>query len=171
MHRTTPLALAACIVGSVLVTAREARAGVFIGAEFDGAAGLGLRQGTSLGYGFLGELGYRIGLGPVFLQPEAAGSYMTFPGGVTSTHAARVLGGARFGLAMMVQPAIFAHAGAGFLGSSLDGPALDAGVSLGFKLVPIFSFGVQGAYNVVMLLGAGDTTKWVSFGVHAAVEF
>jgi len=153
-----------------LVASHEARAGVFLGAEFDGGAGFDMPPNTSIGPGFLATLGYRFGLGPVFLQPEIQGGYSVFPGAEAPPHVARILGGARFGLGGLVQPQVFAHAGGGFTGAPGTGPAFDGGIGLAFKLVPIFSFGVQGAYNVV--LDTGDATmKWLSFGVHVGLEF
>jgi hypothetical protein len=171
MRSTNRFAVAASLALPLILVANEARAGVFIHAEFDGAEGVAMPGGTHLGYGLLGALGYRIGLGPVFLQPEVAGSYMTFPSGTVPPSATRLLGGLRFGLGLMVQPTVFGHAGVGWLGSAVDGPSFDVGLALGFKLVPIFSFGAQGAYNVVTVLANGEATRWVSFGVHAAVEF
>jgi hypothetical protein len=174
MARTARLASAGGVALGFALLAPSARAGVFLGADVDGGVSVGQPAGTHAGYGFLGTLGYRFGLGSVFLQPEAQGGYSLFPGGTFPTsplHAARVLGGARFGLAGPVQPAIYGHAGCGWLAPALDGPALDAGVALGFKLVPVFSFGLQLGYNMVENLATGDATKWVSFGGHVAFEF
>jgi hypothetical protein len=165
-----PLLVALAVCSWVTASSRTAHAGVFLGAELEGAAGFDMPPGTHLGYGFLGALGYRIGIGPVFLQPEAQAGYTLFPGAFTPPHAARVLGGVRFGYWGKFQPAFFAHAGAGWLGSDANGPALDAGLSLSFKLVPFFVFGAQGAYNVVMVLSESSATRWVSFGLHAGVE-
>ncbi len=152
------------------IAPRAARAGVFLGAELDAGGGFDMPAGTHVGYGFLASIGYRILLGPVFLQPEAEAGYSVFPGAFTPPHAARNLGGVRFGFGGVVQPAIFGHAGAGWLTSNIAGPAFDAGLSLSFKLVPFFLFGAQAAYNVVMVLSDGTATRWVSFGVHAGVD-
>jgi hypothetical protein len=172
--RVLPRAFGLGVALGIVLFAPFARAGVFFGAEVDGGTTLGQPSGQHFGYGFLGALGYRFGLGPVFLQPEAQGGYALFPDGTFPTsplHAARVLGGARFGLGGLVQPAIYGHAGCGWLSSMIDGPAFDAGFSLGFKLVPVFSFGAQVGYNVIMDLGSGETTKWLSFGGHVGVDF
>jgi len=150
--------------------ARPAAAGIFLGAEFDGGAGVDFTAGTRAGYGALGALGYRIGFGPVYLQPEAEGGYMSFPGAAIPVHAGRVLGGFHFGLGGKVQPQLFGHAGVGWLASTVDGPALDVGLAVSFKLVPLFLFGAQTAYNVILIEGQGAATKWLTFGVHVGVE-
>jgi hypothetical protein len=170
MTRARGLIAIGSFVGASLVASQEARAGVFLGAEFDGGAGFGMPPHTTIGPGFLATFGYRFGLGPVFLQPEIQGGYSVFPGADTPPHVARVLGGARFGLGGLVQPQLFAHVGGGFTGAPGSGPAIDGGIALAFKLIPVFSFGVQGAYNVVLDTG-NATMKWLSFGVHVGLEF
>jgi hypothetical protein len=169
--RRSPTLLLPCLAAAVLVAAREARAGVFLGAEYDAAQGIDMPAGTKSGYGFLGTLGYRIGLGPLFLQPEAQGSYMIFPNDAGAhIHAARAMGGARLGLSGVFQPAIFGHMGVGWLDTSTDGRALDAGISLAFKLIPMLSFGGQASYDVVTIASTGLSTKWLSYGAHVAIE-
>jgi hypothetical protein len=165
------LIAAGSFVAATLVGARDARAGVFLGAELDGGAGFEMPANTHVGYGFLASLGFRIPLGPLFLQPEAQGGYQVFPGATVPPHAARVVGGVHLGLRGIFQPQIFGHAGVGWLSSEVDGPALDAGIGLAFKLVPLFTFGAQGAYNVVLDLSDHAATRWLSFGLHAGLEF
>jgi hypothetical protein len=164
--------VATCLAAAVLASPREASAGIFLGGEYDAGQGLDLPSGTRTGYGFVASFGYRIGLGPVFLQPEAQGSYMRFPtdAGTAST-VTRALGGARFGLAGIFQPALYAHMGMGWLDRYTNGPALDAGLSLAFKLIPVLSFGGQAGYNVVMITSTGASTRWLSYGAHIAVDF
>lgn len=171
MRRTLVIGSVAGLAAAVAVLAvsGEARAGFFLGAELDGGTPINA-PGLSTGYGFVGMAGYRIGLGPVFLQPELQGSYMVFPGTVIAGKATRILGGGRFGLGRMVQPAIFAHAGIGWVNGD-NAPALDAGLALGFKLIPFLRFGIQAAYNVVALSGQSSALKWVSYGAHVGVEF
>jgi hypothetical protein len=178
MPRPIPLALVSCLAAAVVLAhPRTARAGIFIGAEFDAGQGIEMPAGTRTGYGFMGALGYRLGLGPIFIQPEAQGGYLLFPTDVgLSTHVARVLGGVRFGLGGLVQPAIYGHAGVGWLDAYTTGRAFDAGVSLAFKLIPLFSFGAQAGYNVVSVADTspqalGAATKWLSYGAHVAVDF
>ncbi len=173
MRRSVLPALApALAVVATLVWAGKARAGISLRAELDGAQGIDMPGGTRPGYGFAAALGYRIGLGPIFIQPEAQGGYLLFPtdaGG--RIHVTRILGGAHFGLSGKIQPAIHAHAGVGWLSATTSGPALGAGLSLAFKLIPVLSFGAQADYNVVTVSGTGPATKWVGYGAHVAVDF
>ncbi len=151
---------------------RDANAGIFLGAQLDAGQGIGMPPAARPeGIGFLGTFGYRIGIGPVFLQPEAQGGYTLFPADSRDViHVARALGGLRFGKQGMIEPSIFGHAGAGWLGSDTTGIACDAGLALAFKLVPFFSFGAQAAYSVVTLTTGGAATKWVEYGLHVAIE-
>jgi hypothetical protein len=171
--RSIFIVLAPCAAAAaVLASPGEARAGVFLGAEFDAGTVIHPPISTKTGYGFLGLIGYRIGLGPVYVQPEAQGGYMVFATDAADhTHVGRIMGGGRFGLSGIIQPAIFGHAGAGWLDSNTNGPAFDAGLALGLKLIPFLRFGAQAAYNVVPIKSTGLATRWVSYGVHAAVEF
>jgi hypothetical protein len=172
MRRTLLISLTSCLAAAALLAeTREARAGFYFGAEFDAGTLLSPPPGAKNGWGFAGTAGYRFGLGPVFLQPEAMGQYLVFPFDMTDAlHTTRVLGGARFGLGAMVQPQIFGHAGVGWLGSGLDGPAFDVGFALGFKLIPLLRFGAQVGYNVVTIRSADLATKWIEYGVHAGIE-
>jgi hypothetical protein len=172
MRCTFLIGLAPCLTAAVLLAApREARAGVYLGAEFDAGTLFSPPSGAKNGWGFAGTAGYRFGLGPVFLQPEAMVQYLVFPfEGADALHTTRILGGGRFGLGSMVQPQIFGHAGVGWLGSGLDGPAFDVGFALGFKLIPLLRFGAQVGYNVVTIKSADVSAKWIEYGVHAGVE-
>lgn len=180
MRRSVVCGFAASLAAALVIApSRDAHAGFFIGGEFDAAVPVALPTAAT-GYGFVGSLAYRIGLGPVFVQPEAQGSYMGFLSSspvLPGQHATRILGGARVGLARMIQPAVVAHAGVGWLGEGRFGHAFDAGLALGFKVLPLLRFGVQGAYNVLTVpndtgnAGATTALKWMSFGVHAGVEF
>src|ERR1700683_4030832 len=100
MRRTFLIAFAPCLaVAALLAAPREARAGVYLGAEFDGGTLLSAPPGAKTGYGFGGTLGYRFVLGPLFLQPEAAGKYLVFPfDPAEMLHTTRILFGGRFGL-------------------------------------------------------------------------
>ena len=177
MRRSLLVGIAASLAAAAVIAApREARAGFLLGAEFDAGTQVSNAGSSGNGYGFVGILGYRIKLGPVFLQPEAEGSYMVFPESLGTLHATRVTGGGRFGLAGLFQPALFAHMGIGWLGEGRNGRDFDVGLQLGFKLIPYLRFGAQISYNVLQVpndVVAGNTTnfKWLGYGAHAAVEF
>jgi len=153
-----------------------------------------------LALGAAGRFGWRFDLGPVWLQPEAAGGYTAFDGAtcdncINATRAVRVLGGLRVGgrglISGVIEPAVFGHGGYGWVWSGTDssptdfptrGPAFDVGFALDVKLVRRFRFGAHGAYNAVVGDVPGKThyqgeapaplaNKWLSFGLHAGVAF
>ncbi len=158
----------ALVAGLLLTASREAAAGPSIGADFNLGKPVG-DTGGSLTTGIDGRLGYRIGLGPIFLEPEIGGGYLAFSGSGASQHLERVFAGGRFGLGGLVQPQIYGHGGYGWITSDLHGPEGDVGFALNFKLIPYFHFGAQVGYNVVSTdFGAA---KWVNFGLNAGVTF
>jgi len=90
----------------------------------------------------------------------------------------------------VIEPAIFGHAGYGWIWSGLDddptdfhlrGPAFDVGFALDVKVVRYFRFGAHGVYNAVVGRVPGSipyqggepplAVKWISFGLHAGVGF
>lgn len=156
-----------------LCAAREARAGIAVSAELDAAQGIELPSGARAGYGLGGTLGYRIGIGPIFVQPEAQGSYFAFPAGTggIQTRMLRLMGGARVGLLGRFQPTVFAHAGGAWLDTYTSGRSMAAGFAMGFKLLPVLIVGAQAAYNVVSVSGTLGTPRWVSYGAHVTVDF
>jgi hypothetical protein len=183
-HGTVPSIL--CFLPLLLApTPARATGGGHIDADLD--LGAPMATGTfALGAG--GRLGWRFDLGHVWLQPEAGGHYTSFLNvGPTETstsgaslHAVRVLGGARLGgaglISGVVEPALFGHAGYGWISSQVKGPAFDVGFALDLKLATHLSLGVQGAYNVVAdqidYLGGGTSAlKWISYGVHVGASF
>jgi hypothetical protein len=172
MPRPLLALLASCLAATVLLASpREARAGVDLGAELSAGQGIAMPGGSRPGLGFAAALGYRIGIGPVFFQPEAQGSYMAFPAAAGATHVTRVAGGGRFGFSGRFQPSIYGHAGVGWLDQDTNGPAFDAGLMLSFKLIPLLRFGAQAGYNVVTITSTATATRWVSYGAHVAIDF
>jgi hypothetical protein len=157
-----------------------------------GVANASSRIDFSLGGG--AALGYRFHLGPwLYLQPEVGGHYMRF--GFNSQdigydYAGTLNGGLRLGLSGVVQPNVFGHVGAGFLGYNTVvgtrpatvfelGPEMDLGLGLDFRLLPGFTLGAQVAYNTAVVPSpaatvgpAGDyAAKWFSFGIKAGFQF
>jgi hypothetical protein len=147
----------------------DAHADIYLGADADLAspvAGNGFP-----GVGVTGRLGWRFNAGPIYLQPEIEGSYLTFD--ADNGHIGRFLAGGRLGLDTFVQPSIYGHAGWGWLNSdalAANSGAFDVGVSLDVRLVRHLLVGVQMGYNVVPVT-VDLTDKWVNYGVNAAVIF
>lgn len=175
MRRSIVLGIAPALAfAAVIASGGEARAGVTLGAEYGAGQQIDGPANAKSAYGFVGTFGYRLGLGPVFLQPEAQASYMTFPTTLdTAEHLWRVQGGGRFGLGGMFQPAIYGHSGIVWQGSDVgtNGKTYDVGFAMAFKFIPLLSFGGQVGYNVAKFDSLQLTTKWVSYGAHVAIEF
>jgi len=190
------VALPAFVAVMIPPSPARAEVGGQVAADLDLGAPMDTTERTLIGGG--GRFGWRFDLGPVWLQPEVAGGYTAFVDNTcevctTNDRAVRVTGGARIGgsglISGVIEPALFGHAGYGWLRISthypegqvthfdLKGPAFDVGVALDVKVVRYFRFGVHGAYDVVV--GRYETfqdvpvraMKWISFGLHAGAAF
>lgn len=177
-------------VGSVLVAAsfavafassNDARADVVIGGDFNIAAPLSVDDYSKLGFGFDARAGYRLGLGPVFVQPEVQFGYLSFNTDVDgfTGNLMQITAGGHVGLQGLVQPSAFVHLGYGRLSSSgpsdiTDGESLasaglliDAGLALDIK-IPYVSFGGEVGFTDL----TGDAGfKFIHFGPEAHVIF
>jgi hypothetical protein len=87
-------------------------------------------------------------------------------------------------IARVIEPALFGHAGCGWITQAdgfdlLRGPTFDAGVALDVKVTRRFGLGLQSAFNVVVgaaprdapYLGGPATVRWLSYGVHGEARF
>jgi hypothetical protein len=182
MRRTFLFFTAPCLAfaAALLGASREAHADFAIG--LDGH--LGVRtddtDDSRFGGGFSGRLGYRFNLyefeiGPLFITPEVGGGYWTFGSG---THPTRAFAGARLGLGSRFQPAIFGHAGYGYVGKldayKKEGFTVDGGASLEFQIVPTLGVGVHVGY-VSNRYSEGEAEReravnWVNFGLQVTVN-
>ena len=191
-------AVPSAFLAASLLTPAPALAGAHAAVDFDLGAPLG-QQRARYAAGLGARLGWRFDLGPVWLQPEAAASFVTFKEAVIQgtigapTDIPRVLGGARLGLALtgVVQPVLFGHAGIGWDDNLARGPAGDVGLALDVALVPHFTFGVQAAYNLLAIAlqqhvstvvtssgpvtvsspSSPSTLQWISAGIHGGFTF
>lgn len=178
-----------CLLPTLLLLTPAARAesGFHLTADINLGS---LVSSGALTVGGGGRVGYRADLGPVWLEPEAAGDYTAFTlVGCDlcnmSGHGARVMGGLRLGgsgfISGVIEPALFGHGGYGWLTSALKGPAFDVGFGFDVRVVRYLRFGAQGAYNVVGATAgsagpyqpqpASAAAKWITFGLHAGVAF
>lgn len=166
--RTRSLLVAASVAGVVALGLgeRDARAGDFIiGADGYAAIPFGASQNPSVGYGVDGRLGYRLSLGPIFLQPEIQGGFVSFD----PTLFTRFGGGARVGLGGIVQPSLYAHAGYGTANQGVSGGfRMDAGLALDIRVVPFLSFGAHVGYD--MLGTGGDPLHFIAAGGQVGVH-
>lgn len=159
------------VLAAALTSAREAHAGPYVGVDLD--LGTAFQDHVDFSYGLGGRLGYKFHLGPpVWILPEIGGHYMSFGSSTDFAHAGAVFGGLRIGFDGFVQPNVFAHLGAGFVGDGDLGPYTDVGVGLDFQILRVFSMGVQVAYNTVLDNGSQyGATKWLSFGLNFGIDF
>jgi hypothetical protein len=180
MRRLLALGIASCLAfAATLATTKEAHAGPHIGLDLD--LGTAFANRLQFSYGLGGRLGYKVGLGPIFILPEIGGHYMLFGtsdarGNVLyATRAGRVFGGGAIGFGRVVQPSIFGHAGFGWLNGGNAGPAADVGAALDIRIVRFFSLGAAVSYNTVTVLKEGtnviESARWINFGLRAGVTF
>jgi hypothetical protein len=194
------LTAAGLVVAALLLASSPARAGGRIGVDFDlGAPVKPVYLVLSNGVGLSVRGGWRFDLGPVWLQPEAGASFVTFdrtpdkydrlpsggPAHSDTYSVPRLLAGARFGVGLgwIVQPALFTHVGIGWREHVSSGPAADVGLAFDVERVPHFTFGAQLAYNVVVAPGLAPSgfpgshgeglppIQWLSAGLHAGFSF
>lgn len=172
MRRSVLIGVLPCLAfAAVLASAREAHAGPYIGADFD--LGTAFQNRVDFSYGLGGRFGYKIYFPrtAVWLLPEVGGHFMSFgPNPGVFDHAGKIFTGVRFGMRGVVQPNVFAHLDLGFVGGSDLGPAADIGAGVDFRITPVFSLGLQLAYNAVTITSRGDAAKWLSFGLNIGFD-
>jgi hypothetical protein len=180
---------------ALLVAPAHADPGGRVAVDLDLGGPIGV-DARSFAIGAAARFGWRFDLGPVWLQPEVGGGYVAFVGSDSywwtatrypAARAGRVTGGVRLGgeglIARVIEPALFGHAGCGWITQAsgydlLRGPTFDAGVALDAKLTRRFSVGLQSAFNVVAAPAPSEapylgpaTVRWLSYGVHAEARF
>lgn len=165
----------AATLGIALVTVvamqTEARADTKVALDLDFATGLD-EAGVEAGTGGALRLGQELDLIVLSLTPEVGFSYHSFGGDAELTHYSGFIGG-RVAVGKIIEPGVFAHIGIGHASNDIvsdTGPALDAGVTLDFTLLPILDIGVHAAYDTLWLDG-GENLDWIRVGAHASVGF
>lgn len=184
---------ASLLASLALLTPTLAHAGAAIGVDLELGAPIapGMRYGASVG----ARVGYRFDLGPVWVQPEVGGAFMSFQASpeVYGVDMPRLFGGARLGLGVsrVVQPALYGQGGIGWQGVRGHGPLGSVGLALDIAIVPHFTFGAQVAYNalakselhgttaiqplggstVLPTLGVLPSIQWISAGLHGGFTF
>ncbi len=181
----------AAALGALLAGARQARADIAVGGDFD--VGLPVAQSTpftylSTGAGFDVRLGYRfrIPYQPLWITPELAVGYTDL-----SANIIRVRPGVRVAFGSFVIPYAYTHFGFGWtsydpLGVSdrvgkdafvaAGGFSFDAGAGVDFAVLRRLTVGAHIGYNVVGVgqVDAGDpawNAKWISVGLNATFHF
>jgi hypothetical protein len=165
----TLLAAAAVTLLFAAVAPKDARAALSLGAEAGPILLLDPPPDTSLGFGFAGRVGYKLGLPLLALTPEVKVAVDKLPGGNSGL---RGMAGARVEIGALLSPFAFAHIGYGKIsGDSADlkGVAIDVGAGLDFTPLPIIDVGVLLSYNRVL----DDPVKahWIFIGATATLAF
>ena len=163
----------------ISAVARDARAdepgGTRIALDLDYALAIDERQIDNGGGGAL-RMGFELDAIAVSLTPELSFGYHSF-GGDFGPRLYRGTGGLRLSILKVVEPGVFAHAGIGRASFDLPNGLVDpsrtaftwdAGLTLDLTLLPVFEFGVHGAYNS-LAAGDAETLNWTTFGLHATL--
>jgi opacity protein-like surface antigen len=111
------------------------------------------------------------------LTPEFGASYHDFDGAPNAS-AWNLMAGGRFGIDLLIQPSVYAHAGVGHFGYDLPtrevshtSLAYDVGVALDLTLLPVIDIG---AHATVAGIAGGenvDPFSWLAIGGHIAFSF
>jgi len=109
--------------------------------------------------------GYNVELEPILVMPELAASFGGFGGGANG-FGARLLGGARIGATLAVEPALILRGGYGHVtltdgpGLGLNGGAIQVGAGLDYRSSRDLTFGGELVYDAA-ILRAGGTTQTI----------
>jgi len=155
----------AAIAASLFLGTSSARAGeVALGAGVGVA--LPLQNTFKAGVDVDGLLGYRLHVGPFFLQPEAVGGYRN----LGDASLGRFGAGAHFGFGHLVQPQVYAHVGAAF--GDVSGFNFDGGGALDLKVSVVY-VGVHAGFDILSnsAVGpaSGNSIQWLDLGLHAGL--
>jgi hypothetical protein len=111
------------------------------------------------------------------LTPEFGASYHDFDGAPNAS-AWNLMAGGRFGIDLLIQPSIYAHAGLGHFGYDLPerevshtSLAYDVGVALDLTLLPVIDFGAHATLAGIAGDENVDPFSWLAIGGHIAFSF
>jgi len=177
LRRVFSFAGAVALFSFVMTTSRSARAEPVLAGDVHGAFVVGDQRGPIKGgLGFDGRFGYRLSLIVLALTPEIGAGYQHLAGDdpLAELSVTRVFAGARLGFGAIIQPAIFAHVGYGWLSAtnvdrSDHAPMVDGGLAIDLRLIPHISPGVHASYNA--LTTSPSSLHWVDLGAHVEIEF
>lgn len=111
------------------------------------------------------------------LTPEFGASYHDFDGAPNAS-AWNIMAGGRFGIDLLIQPSIYAHAGVGHFGYDLPEREVshtslgyDVGVALDLTLLPVVDFGAHATLAGIAGNEEVDPFSWVAIGGHITFSF
>jgi hypothetical protein len=132
-------------------------------------------ESTGLGVGL--RAGHVWDIAIITITPELGASYHDFDGAADPT-AWDVKAGGRFGIDLLLEPSVYAHAGLGHFGYDLpDGDvsqtslAYDVGAALDVTVLPVIDFGVHATFAGIAGNDEIDPFSWIAVGGHVAFAF
>jgi hypothetical protein len=131
----------------------------------------------SNGFGVGLRAGHVWDIAIITITPELGASYHDFDGAADPT-AWDVKAGGRFGIDLLLEPSVYAHAGFGHFGYHLpDGDvsqtslAYDVGAALDITVLPVIDFGVHATFAGIAGNDEVDPFSWIAVGGHVAFAF
>ena len=113
----------------------------------------------------------------ITITPEIGASYHDFDGAADPT-AWDIKAGGRFGIDLLIEPSVYAHAGLGHFGYDLPGGDVshtglgyDFGAALDITVLPVIDFGVHATVAGISGNDSVDPFSWFALGGHIAFAF
>ena len=113
----------------------------------------------------------------ITITPELGASYHDFDGAADPT-AWDIKAGGRFGIDLLIEPSVYAHAGLGHFGYDLPdgdvshtGLGYDVGAALDITALPVIDFGVLATVAGIAGNDDVDPFSWIAVGGHVAFAF
>lgn len=171
----TKACLFATALGAVSLISAPAAAEDEIAVDVEAAWADDPIETNGLGVGL--RVGHVWDIAILTITPEFGVSYHDFEGAADPT-AWNVMAGGRFGVDLLIEPSVYAHAGLGHFGYDLPSGDVshtslgyDVGAALDLTLLPVIDFGVHASVAGI----AGDETidpfSWIAVGGHIAFAF
>lgn len=131
----------------------------------------------SNGFGVGLRAGHVWDIAIITITPEIGASYHDFEG-ASDPSAWDVKAGGRFGIDLLIEPSVYAHAGLGHFGYDLPGDdvshtslAYDVGAALDITVLPVIDFGVHATVAGVSGNDTIDPFSWLAVGGHVSFAF
>lgn len=160
-------------------------------AQFVGGAGPNLAiplgetaDGTSLGWGFKGRVGYELP-NPFFdLSFDLIGGWASLPAdppdiGNADLNITQIMAGVRIGMGLLISPSVFAAGGYGWVSGEGSDYVLDhsgftvvVGAGLDYSVIPLLDIGLIVGYNQVLTDSGHETVyTFLDVGIQASFSF
>jgi len=171
----TKACLCAAALGAVSLVSAPAKAEDEIAVDVEAAWADDPNDTNGLGVGL--RVGHVWDIAILTITPEFGVSYHDFDGAADPT-AWNVMAGGRFGVDLLLEPSVFAHAGLGHFDYALPGNDVshtslgyDVGAALDITMLPVIDFGVHASVAGIAGNDTIDPFSWVAVGGHIAFAF